>query len=146
MTAATSTRHILIEHNGKKYTGHIATIESTSLGYESHGILTAMLHCKWRSGGVGVGGFFLDQPKNKDARDYTRVGTAYGLDHIIRIIETVGVDCWEDLKGSSVLVLFEGENVSGLGSMSRGIAGLHNDKVLILQEHADEWRDQAGAK
>jgi hypothetical protein len=45
------------------------------------------------------------------------------------------------LTGASVIVLFEGR--SALGAMSKGIAGLHNDKVLILQEHAAEWRDSA---
>ena len=132
-----SERTITVEHNGTTYYGHLAKIDSTSLGYESHGILSAHLHTSWQGGGVSVGGYCLDHPKDREGRDYSRVGTAYGLDHIIRIIETVGVEKWEELKGSSVIVLFESKH--SLGSMSKGIAGVHNDKVLILKEHADEW-------
>jgi len=133
-----SERSISVPHNGKTYSGRIAKIESTSLGFQDHGILTAMLHCSWSGGGIGVGGYCLDQPKDKGGRDYSRTGTAYGLDHIIRIIETVGVDSWEKLTGKDVIVLFDGD--SGLGRMSVGIAGLLNDKVLILKEHAESWQ------
>ena len=133
-------RTITVEHNGKTYSGQLAKIDSTRLGYEDHGILTANVYCSWSGGGVGVGGYCLDQPKDRDARDYTRVGTAYGLDQIIRILETVGVDRWEKLPGSQVIVLFEGRSM--LGSVSKGIAGVLNDEVLILKEHADAWNGE----
>lgn len=130
---------ITVEHEGVTYSGQIGRIQSTSLGYEDHGILSAMLHFKWDGGGIGVGGFCLDEPKDRDARDYSRTGTAYGLDHIMRLIETVGVSSWEKLTGKDAIVLFEGQG--GLGLMSVGIAGLSNGKVLILKSHAEEWRD-----
>ncbi len=93
-------REILIEHNGVEYGGQIGTIKSTSLGYESHGILTASLTVEWSGGGVSVGGFCLDEPKGRDGRDYSRRGTAYGLDQIMHIIGTVGVERWEDLQAA----------------------------------------------
>lgn len=138
-----TTRTITIEHEGETYSGQIATIESTSLGFEDHGILTAMLHCSWQGGGVGVGGFCLDQPKDKNSRDYSRAGTAYGLDHIIRLIETVGVGSWEKLTGREVIVLFKGKSM--LGATAAGIAGVTNDKVLILADHAAAWKDAVNA-
>ncbi|GLU91309.1 hypothetical protein [Agromyces sp. NBRC 114283] len=135
-------REILIEHNGVEYGGQIGTIKSTSLGYEFHGILTASLTIEWSGGGVSVGGFCLDEPKDREGRDYSRRGTAYGLDHIIRIIETVGVERWEDLQGRQVIVLFEGR--SAWGAHSVGLANTTDDsKVLVLGEHAALWREGA---
>lgn len=132
-------RKLTIEHNGKTYGGQIGTIRSTRLGYQDHGILTADLTVEWPGGGVSVGGFVLDEPKDREARDYTRRGTAFGLDHIIRLIETVGVEKWEDLKGQQVVVLFEGNG--GIGSRSVGLASTTDEsKVMVLAEHATEWR------
>jgi hypothetical protein len=134
-------RAITIEHNGKLYTGHIGQIEYTQLGYEDHGIFTASVGFKWDGGGVGIGGYALDQATDPAAGDYSRRGSAYGLDHIIRLMETVGVEKWEELQGARAIVLFD-YSASGntLGSQSRGIAGLMNDKVFIPGEHAEEWR------
>jgi hypothetical protein len=127
---------LTVEHDGVEYGGQIATIKSTALGFEDHGILTAWLHCEWQGGGIGVGGFCLDQTTGKP--DYARQGTAYGLDHIIRLIETVGVSKWEDLRGKHVIVLFNG--TSAWGAQSVGIANVTDPKkVLILREHADSW-------
>lgn len=134
------TKTIAVEHNGKTYSGQLAKIESTSLGYEDHGILTAYLNCRWASGGIGIGGFCLDEPKDRGSRDYTRVGTAYGLDHLIRLMETVGVNDWEGMVGAQVVVLFDvPPGQSALGTTGVGIAGVLNDKVLILKEHAQAW-------
>ena len=133
----TSKRTLTVEHDGTTYYGHVATIDATTLGWEDHGVLSAMLHTSWSGGGVSVGGFCLD--KSTGAPDYERRGTAYGLDHIMRVMETVGVRNWEDLKGRQVIVLFDAEN--SWGSTSKGIAGLTNDKVLILKDHAESWRE-----
>lgn len=129
---------ISIEHEDTTYGGQLATIKSTSLGMEDHGILSAMLHCEWEGGGVGVGGFRLDQATGKP--DHRSEGTAYGLDHIIRIMETVGVSSWEALKGKQVIVLFKGQ--SAWGEQSVGIAGVLNDKVFIPKDHATAWRER----
>jgi hypothetical protein len=137
---------ITIEHNGVTYGGEIMQIESTSLTREDHGIFTAYLHCKGGSTGVSVGGYCLDTPvKDEDGKFLHREGgkflhregTGYGLDHIIRIMETIGVSRWENLPGKHVVVLFEG--TSAWGSTSKGIASLTGDRVLILSEHADLW-------
>jgi hypothetical protein len=138
-------RNITVDHKGTTYAGEIMRIESTRFGYEDHGILTVMLDCRSEGGGVGVGGFCLDQPVPDDPK-HRRQGTAYGLDHLIRIIETVGVSSWEKLVGQHVIVLSEGSG--GWGSRSLGIASLTGDRVLILQDHAEEWeaRESAGAR
>lgn len=130
-------RKIVIEHNGKTYMGYNAIIKSTSLGWEDHGILTAYLHCEWPGAGVGVGGFGLDE---FDERGKPRKGTAYGLDHIMRLLETVGVNSWEKLPGKNVIVLFAGTG-GFAGSSSVGIANATDDKVFILKEHSEAWRE-----
>lgn len=126
-----------ISHNGNEYIGYPAKITGTTLGWESHGILTAFLHCEWPSGGVGVGGFCLD---TRDRETDERKGTKYGLDHIIQLMKTVGVDNWEQLKGKHVVVLFKATDGSAWGSMSVGIANLlDHDRVFDLKEHAKSF-------
>lgn len=134
---------ILVEHDGMKYEGQIGTIKSTSLGYEDHGILTASLDVRGEGWGLGGGGFCLDEPKERGSYSSDRRGTAYGLDHIIRLMETVGVDRWEKLPGQQIIVLYEGH--AGWGGRAIGLAGTTNDKVLILQKHADAWREAVSA-
>lgn len=135
-----NTRTITIEHNGREYLGQIMAIKSTRLGYEDHGILTAMLDLRDGSSGVGVGGYCLDTPvrDENDRSTGERRGTAYGLDHIAAIMRTVGVSTWEKLPGQHVIVLYEG--AAGWGGASVGIASLTGDRVLILKDHAEEWR------
>ncbi len=130
---------VAVEAGGKTYSGHIAKVNSTMLGWEDHGILTVHLGCSWAGGGVSVGGYCLDESTGKP--DYARRGTAYSLDHVMRIMETVGVDTWEKLRGQSVIVLFDAPpGRSTLGMSAVGIAGLLNDKVLLFSEHAEKWR------
>ena len=132
-------RKTVIEHGGKTYYGELGTVTSTRLSQEDHGIFTASLLVEWKGGGVSAGGFVLDEYDKASDR---RVGTAFGLDHVMQIIETVGVASWEKIKGSNVFVLFESDN--SWGSQSVGIAGLTNDKVLVFKEHAEYWRDREG--
>jgi hypothetical protein len=140
----TSNRKLIIEHNGKTYTGQIATIKSTQLTTEDHGIFTAWLMCEWPGGGVGVGGYSLDTPiETPDAK--FRVGTDFGMDQIMRIIETVGVSSWERVAGSKVIVLTEGTS-SGWGSQAAGIAHLSEDRVLILGDHVKSWKQEASER
>lgn len=130
---------IAIEHEGRTYYGQLGVIESTMFGAEDHGITTASLAVKWKGGGVSVGGYGLDI---YDDETKSRVGAAYGMDQLIRIMETVGVTRWESLKGKSVIALFGDKTY--LGSRVLGIAGLHTGKVLILEEHAAKWRGPDG--
>jgi hypothetical protein len=135
----------LIEHGGVTYSAAVMVIKRTTLGYEDHGILTGYLHCSGDGTGVGVGGFCLDE-SDKSANDYgsTRKGTAYGLDWIIQVLKTVGVDKWEDLPGKRVYVLTEGgdgERLAGWGKTAAGIANIDTGSVFLMKEHAARWRE-----
>ena len=134
---------IVIGHNSKNYSGVMAKIDSTTLGQEDHGIWTAMLACSWESGGISVGGYALDNPVKDENEHVHRFGSAFGMDQVIAICETVGVSAWEKLKGASVIVLFP-ENDTW-GSRAVGIAGVHNSKTLIFADHCDSWKARAGA-
>ncbi|QLQ11141.1 MAG: hypothetical protein HZY75_13160 [Nocardioidaceae bacterium] len=139
MTSALSIR---LEHNGKTYSGEVMRIKSTMLGYEDHGILTVFLHCEGAGSGVGVGGMALDA-YDEDRKE--RVGSAYGLDHITALMRVVGVSQWEHLAGKDVVVLFDAAGDTHWGHASVGIASLDGNRVLILAEHAAEWREREGA-
>jgi hypothetical protein len=134
-----SIRTIIGPVNGVEYTAHIATIKNTRLGYQDHGIMTAELDLRWTGAGVWAPGYCLDQPdRAEDAEPGTREGTAYGLDHVIRILEAVGVSKWEDLTGRKVFVLFpEG---GGWGSSAAGLANIDTGKAFIFKEHAEAWK------
>lgn len=120
---------ITVEHDGKTYEGNVGTIESTFLGTEDHGIVSVMLNFKFEHGGVGVGGYGLDTPENTEDGKTRRVGTAYGLDHIMRIM---------------AIILYAGS--AGWGGRSIGIASLtDSDRVLILEDHAQAWKDRVTA-
>lgn len=81
-------------------------ISSTSLGIQDHGILTFWLYLEWHGAGQGLGGYVLDGP-DKDNRGY-RPGWGLGLTCIRKILETVGVDEWEKLKGQLVRIKLNG--------------------------------------
>lgn len=137
-----SNRTITIVHDGETYSGEIATIRRTELGREDHGIMTAFLHTEWQGGGVSVGGMGLDEPfRDTDGRFVERRATAYGLDHIMRLIDTVGVASWEKLAGAKCIVLFPVAE-ERLGMAPVGVAGLDNDRVLNLREHAIQWTEE----
>lgn len=134
---------IIITHNDVEYVGEIGVIRSTRLGYEDHGIFTAMIDLSFGGGSTGQGAGFmcLDRGYKPDPDDYKtiRVGTAYGLDHIMQIMRTVGVENWEDLKGKQVIALRE----SRWGSID-GLAHTLNDNVLVFKEHAEQFKAQWG--
>lgn len=89
-----------------------ALIESTYFGGEDHGIMTAYLYLKYDMGGQGFGGYGLDMYNEKTKE---REGTAYGLEFVRRVLETVGVKRWEDLPGKYIRVEHTWTKVSKIG-------------------------------
>lgn len=119
--------------DGKTYSLELGRIERTMLGYEDHGIFTFMLSLDYGGSAQGAGGYGLDE-YDKPTED--RIGTAYGLDLIIRILRVVGVDEWEQVKG---------KHIHAIRAESYGpIVGLANHmkpstNFLFFSEHADRW-------
>ena len=103
-----------------------AKITSTMLGREDHGIMTFMIFVEFYGAGCGIGGYTLDQ---YDRGTDTRIFSAKGLECISKILETVGVNKWEDLPGSYIRV-----KDNGVGSTIDEIGNLMKDKWFNLRE------------
>jgi hypothetical protein len=96
-----------------RFETEIAKAESTMLGVEDHGILTCMIHMKVGGGGQGAGGYAFDGPvkgtsledKYDDGTYSRRVGSAFGMEFIRRLLLAFGVDEWEQIPGRTVFVL-----------------------------------------
>jgi len=118
---------ITLAHNGVAYQAQIASVGYTTLGTEDHGIFTAEIGFTWPGGGQGIPARGLASEKWPDSN-------GYGIEHLWSIIRTVGCGSWEELKGSSCLIL----RTSYFG-LIEGIADLNAERVLIFAEHHDAW-------
>lgn len=76
-----------------------AKIRSTMLGREDHGIFTFMIFVEFGGSGCGIGGYALD---GYDRTSESMVFSSKKLEAISKILETVGVDKWEDLPGQYI--------------------------------------------
>lgn len=95
-----------------------AIIDSTFLGTEDHGIFTFMLALKWGNCGQGFGGYALDTPlRDKDDKFVRRVGTAYGMEVIIQLLETLGIESWEKLPKTPVRIECDYSKIYRIGHL-----------------------------
>lgn len=112
-----------------------ARIKDTMLGVEDHGILTAYVHLEGDGWGVGFGGYAMDSWDQSKKR---RLGTAFGTEYILRLLDVIGVSKWEDLKGKYCRVETE-----GLGGGARRIGHITKDKWFDPKALAEEFKDEA---
>ena len=104
-----------------------AQIKSTMLGREDHGIMTFMIFVEWGGGiGCGIGGYALDE-YNKETK--TRVFRAESMEVVSKILETVGVETWEQLSGKYIRI-----KEKRWGEMIDEIGNLMEDKWFNLRE------------
>ncbi len=76
----------------------IARIQSTSLGFEGHGIFTAVLNVDYGGSNQGLGGHNLVRIVNN---------------YIPAVLRACCVSRWEDLPGRTIFVLFAPEDAGG---------------------------------
>ena len=98
-----------------------AKIISTTLGYYNHGILTFELCIEIAGGGGCIfGQYVLD---SYDESKGERIPTAEGFECITKIMQTVGVEKWEDLKGRYIRVAdYElGKQIKIIGNLMEDI-------------------------
>jgi hypothetical protein len=110
---------------------HNAKITSTKLGIEDHGIMTFWLFLEWNGGGVGFGGYALDEWQGERTSSGKRVGIGMGMDCIMEIMRIVGVENWEDIKGKHIVVESE-----GWGGKATGIRNLIKEDLWFRPK---EW-------
>lgn len=97
-----------------------AKITGTMLGIEDHGMFTSYIYLEWDHGGVGFGGYVLGTSKQQ---------TALAIPYLQRLMEVVGVEKWEDLKGKYVRV-----ETGGPGTIATRIGNLIKDDWLDNKE------------
>ena len=115
-----------------------AIIERTMLGYEDHGIMTCFLYLKQEGSGQGFGGYGLDAKPLKDKQGHygDRRPSKFAGFWIKRILETVGVEKWEDLSGKHIRV--DGEEFGDI----LGIGNIINDKWFYPKKEIEDLKDE----
>ncbi|MBO7715764.1 MAG: hypothetical protein J6S85_19535 [Methanobrevibacter sp.] len=96
-----------------------ARIVGSKLGFNEHGIFDFCLVLEIQNGGgVSLGGYAMDQ-YNEELKK--RVGTEYGMNLIMRILEVVGVNTWEELCGKYIRIKDAkiGDRVTAIGNLMK---------------------------
>lgn len=107
-----------LEANGYKIEN--AQIESTRFTMADHGVLTSYLVLNGHGWGACYGGYVFGN--GYLGSEYFE-GSASGVEAIMRIMDTVGVDEYEKMKGKYVRVA-----TKGLGSSVKIIGNILDDK------------------
>lgn len=113
-----------------------ARIETTTLGFEDHGIFTFWLMLDYGGAGQGYGGYGLDEPRRDDSGKYLgRRGTAFGCDAIVRLLEVLDVDSWEKLPGKPCRVKGGGCGSGGIEAIGHYLKDQWLDLKALAAEH-----------
>ena len=89
------------------YTVENALIKSVDLSMADHGCLTLAMTLDGSGWGVVYGGYCLGHGY-LGADEETFRGSAAGMEYLLRIMDTVGVERFQDLKGKYVRVATKG--------------------------------------
>ena len=92
-----------------------AKIIGTHLGTEDHGIFTCYLNLDYGGSCQSAGGYGLDTYFKRAER---RLGTAAGLDLLMRILNTLGAEKWEALTGMHIRVKKNEHGIYEIGGCS----------------------------
>lgn len=104
-----------------------AKIIDVSLTMADHGCLTFYLTLEGDCWGVGVGGYVIGH--GYLGADKFEAESDAGLEAMMRIMDTVGVEKWEDLKGKYIRI-----ESTGFGGSVNKIGNLIKDKWFDLKE------------
>ncbi|MEE1162622.1 MAG: hypothetical protein UHU21_02905 [Lachnospiraceae bacterium] len=96
-----------------------AIIESTSLSMADHGCLTFTIWLKGDGWGVGYGGYCIGH--GYLGADEFKAENGHGLEAMMHIMNVVGVEKWEQLKGKYVRCKIGriGESVDEIGNITK---------------------------
>lgn len=87
-------------------------VKETFLGREDHGMFIFCLTLDYGPATQGFGLFQLDAWNEQRGR---REGTRFGMESIIGVLETLGVESWEDLCGTPVRARLEDGIIRAIG-------------------------------
>lgn len=110
-------------------------IESVSISMEDHGCLTFYL--SMTNGGVCVslGGYCIGKGY-LGAKPEDFIGSPSGIECLMRIMDTVGVEKWEDLRGKYVRMVDP-----GWGGTVTTIGNILQDKWFNVREFFEQKRE-----
>jgi hypothetical protein len=121
MTTATVNSTVQLD-DGRKFSGQIFSITGTRLGRDiDHNSFVA--HLELASSGRGTA--LAPMLSNLDRSD------ARVQEHITRILETVGVEYWDQLVGRSVIALYDWQSTTGV---IKGLASLDGSRVYLIAD------------
>lgn len=106
-----------------------ATIESTMLGREEHGIFTFFLYVNLGKdiGHCRIGEYALDM---YDVKAKRRKTSSKSMELIMKIMDVVGAETWEDLPGKYIRVNIE----SGWGMRIYEIGNIIEEKWINFED------------
>src|SRR5690606_38571877 len=110
-------------------------------GNYERGAFTADLIVKFDGAGQGLGDYVLDE---WDKAAEARIGTAWGMEFLRRVLGTLEIGRWEDLKGTPVRVAREDRR-----GFIRGIGHFYKDRWffpkadLVAFENPPAQREEA---
>ena len=107
-----------------------AKITKADLSMEDHGVLTLSLAVEGAGGGVCLGGYVLGKGY-LGAKSFE--GSAKGIEEIMRVMDTVGVERFSDLTGRYIRV-----EIGNLGNRIKKFGNIVEDKWF---DYADFYKD-----
>ena len=125
-----------------EYEGEIAKIKRTHLGFEDHGFYSFNVDFELGGAGQGTGHYALDV--HDPEAPWGRVGTAAGMTLVIEFIKALGGGEWENLPGSTCLVLRKKGDWHG---KILGVENLPTERGhrLIFSDIFDHFREKENA-
>ena len=103
-----------------------AKITSVSITMADHGCLTFWVTVEGSFGGVSIGGYVIGH-EYLGASEFD--GDGLGIEAMMRIMDVVGVDRWEDLKGKYIRI-----ESYGWGGTVKKIGHITDDKWFDIDE------------
>lgn len=103
-----------------------AKITSADLSMKDHGVLCLQLTLEGDGWGVIFGGYVLGK-RYVGIKEFS--GSSKGIEEIMRIMDTVGVNCFKDLEGKYIRAEF-----NGWGSSVKKIGHIIKDKWFDYEE------------
>ena len=110
-----------------------AKITGVSLSMQDHGCLTFYITLDGGGWGCNYGGYCIDKGY-LGAKEFYSTGA--GLEVLMRIMDTVGVEKWEDLTGKYCRVKTE-----GWGGTIQAIGNILTDKWFDVKEFYSNYND-----
>jgi len=103
-----------------------AKITDVSLTFEDHGCLTFYITVEGNGWGVSIGGYCIGKGY-RGAKEFT--STDKGLVAMMKIMDVIGVDKWEDIKGKYCRI-----EIGNWGDTVHKIGNIITDKWVDLKE------------